>query len=303
MENTNRLPSSPPALDPLTSYQKSAFCGTLLGDAYIWRKKRKKMESMMVFFEQKESSKDYVVHLHFLFRMFIHKTKPDFIIRPAEITSDGKVRKEKRCYLSNTCTHYVWTSYEYLFYRKFIPGENRKKRIPLNIAEFLDPISLAYWYGDDGSREKDGIHLNTQRYPYLEQVRLCEALYKNFGFTMSIHKSGKSKAGEIQWKIYIWKRSKDEFCRIVSPYLHPVFSYKLDHPFIGPQIPEWFGKAPKEHRRGRKSCLLTPWEKSEIELSRAFAWELEKKRPKFLRCPVTFEFLFKTKTTKKKGKK
>jgi hypothetical protein len=26
----------------------------------------------------------------------------------------------------------------------------------------------------------------------------------------------------------------------VGPYLHPTFSHKLDHPFIGPRVKEWY---------------------------------------------------------------
>jgi hypothetical protein len=53
---------------------------------------------------------------------------------------------------------------------------DRKKIIP-NIE--LDPLTLAVWYMDDGSKCRDAdVYLNTQQFSFLDQERLLEALAK-----------------------------------------------------------------------------------------------------------------------------
>lgn len=222
-------------LPRLTSYQKSVLFGTLLGDAYISRAKA--TGKHLVKFEQKESSLPYVIHLHSLFRVFIHKSEPIKQVILGKINKNGQFSEERKSYISRTCIDSTWDFYANLFYSKPVEGQKRKKKVPSNIHKWLTPIALAYWYADNGSKESNGIYLHTQRFRHSEIVCLQKALGKNFGFRVSIQRSRKDRNSH---KLHIWKESRNEFFGIVGPYLHPTFSHKLDHPFIGPRVKEWY---------------------------------------------------------------
>jgi len=88
-------------LPRLTSYQKSVLFGTLLGDAYISRAKA--TGKHLVKFEQKESSLPYVIHLHSLFRVFIHKSEPIKQVILGKINKNGQFLEERKSYISRTC--------------------------------------------------------------------------------------------------------------------------------------------------------------------------------------------------------
>ena len=96
---------------------------------------------------------------------------------------------------------------------------------------------------DDGSFEshKKKIYLHTQNFSLVENRVLQQALGRKFGFKVSIHKLNR-KTGTL-YHLYICAESRDDFFRIVSPYMHSNFEYKLpqEYVFIGPRIKEFYG--------------------------------------------------------------
>jgi hypothetical protein len=116
----------------------------------------------------------------------------------------------------------------------------------------LDPIALAYWYMDDGSFSGD-LTLNTQNFSLVENRLLQQALGRNFGLKVSIHKDNRKTAPKgalansvgagTLYRLYICAESRDDFFRIVSPYMHSNFEYKLpeEYVFIGPRLKEFHG--------------------------------------------------------------
>ena len=132
------------------------------------------------------------------------------IVRPAgEETNFSSVRFTTR---QLSC----FTQLHELFY-----DINKTKIIPVNISDFITPVSLAYWAMDDGSKQAKGFHLNTQNYT-LEGVKiLSEVLLTKFNLDNSIqsHKNG--------YRIYIKVNSKDNFVNLVRPYFHSSMLYKL----------------------------------------------------------------------------
>ena len=105
----------------------------------------------------------------------------------------------------------------------------------------MDPIALAYWYMDDGSLGKDNPTLHTENFSLTENRLLQQALGRNFGLKVSIHKDNR-KTGTL-YRLYICAESRDDFFRIVSPYMHSNFEYKLpeEYVFIGPRLKEFHG--------------------------------------------------------------
>lgn len=108
-------------------------------------------------------------------------------------------------------------------YTMFKPWANRKKNVPIGIK--LTPISLAFWYMDDGSLQscdgqEDRLTLSTHGFD-LESVNLLvNALYK-----MNI----KAVRQETKKGIYIRINSVDaeRFFLLVAPYICPSMKYKL----------------------------------------------------------------------------
>ena len=78
---------------------------------------------------------------------------------------------------------------------------------------------------DDGSFGRGGLYLHTQGFSDNDNVRLQQALGKCFGFKVSIHKDNR-KTGSLS-NLYIAAENRENFFKLVSPYIHPVFQYKL----------------------------------------------------------------------------
>ena len=223
-------------LPNLNGYPKSVLIGTLLGDASILERNNRHQ----INWEQKESSKAYVCHIQKIFQPWINKTEPRLRRIKASIDKEGREWKQRNSYVCRTLTHSIWDFYANQFYAKKLGDRRRVKVVPKLIHRWLDPISLAYWYMDDGSYlGYNQIILNTQGFSLTENRVLQQALGRKFGFKVSIHKDNRKTA--TLYYLYICAESKNNFFRTVSPYMHPNFEYKLskEYIFIGPRQKEW----------------------------------------------------------------
>lgn len=131
------------------------------------------------------------------------------------VKSEPKERKigEKKAYRFFTREHPEIDELYQLFY------EEEKKRIPKNFT--LDPLSLAVWFMDDGSRTKKGdVYLNSQQFDWKSQRRLLHAL-RIMGIRARLNKDKK------YWRIRIYKESIPKFLEIILPYIHPSMMYKV----------------------------------------------------------------------------
>ena len=77
-------------------------------------------------------------------------------------------------------------------YDLFYP--NGQKVVPLNIADLLTPIGLAYWIADDGSWDKMGkyVVLSTNSFPLPEVELLIETLNQKFDLRCYKCRQGKN---------------------------------------------------------------------------------------------------------------
>jgi len=81
---------------------------------------------------------------------------------------------------------------------------------------------------DDGSAHKNyAYYLNTQGFSLSDNKVLADALGKSFKFEINIHKDNNYKTGKKGYRLYISSKSRDDFTRIVLPYIHTSFKYKL----------------------------------------------------------------------------
>ena len=108
--------------------------------------------------------------------------------------------------------------------------QKRRRRIPSNIHQFLNPMVLAFWFMDDGSMNptRSGCYLHTECFPKEEVMVLQSALGRVFGFETSLHKDDRTKKkGKIYSKLYISQKSTREFVKLISPYVIPCMRSRL----------------------------------------------------------------------------
>jgi hypothetical protein len=186
----------------LTQFQKSIIIGSVIGDGYIRCIKGRKNAFMEI--NHSFNQKEYVDWKYFQLL--------DFVISRPNIRKNGENKSAYRFY---TKQHPFFTSLLSLFYKR------KKKIIPENLL--LDPISLAVWYMDDGSRCRDSdIYFNSQQFDMKSQENLLISLEK-FGIY------GKTNKDKSYFRIRILKKSISRFIKTVSPYIVPSMRYKLGY--------------------------------------------------------------------------
>ena len=186
----------------LTQLQRSIIIGTVLGDGYLRivpRRKNAFLEINHTFYQKKYVDWKYQM-LESLCR------------------SGPKIRKGNGNRLA-----YRFTSRQHKeiseIYERFYRG--RKKIVPEWLH--LDPVMLAVWYMDDGSRcSKSNVYLNTQQFKPGDQDR-CILLLKELGIKATLNKD------KIYQRVRIRSSSISDFFRLISPYIIPSMQYKLSY--------------------------------------------------------------------------
>lgn len=114
-----------------------------------------------------------------------------------------------------TLTHPEFSYFYNMFY------EDKVKRVTSKILAYLNPLSLAIWFMDDGCAEYAGLSFSTHCFTSKEIELLKAAMKEKF---MVDATSRRNKNG---WILYVPKKNVDRFYEIVWPYLLPEFRYKL----------------------------------------------------------------------------
>ena len=195
----------------LTSIQKEVVIGTVLGDSSIERAKPN--HNSRIRYDQ--SFPEHATYLIYLFGGFnnLCKKGPKVFIRKPDILT-GKVYSHISF---KTLNLLCLNEFYELFYK------DKKKIIPLNIADLLTPRALAFWIMDDGSKiypTQNALH--TLSYTYSEVLLLQQALYSNFKLKSSLFEKTPN-----QWIIIIPIKQEVSLKEIVMPYMHYTFLYKL----------------------------------------------------------------------------
>ena len=188
----------------------SIIYGSLLGDAHA--EKRLSGLGTRISFFQEGSHKAYMLYLHKLISELGYCNEKLPIIK--EKLDKGKVRKVMRFHT------WTYTSFNEIHEKWYVDG---KKRVPSDIDKYLTPLALSIWIGDDGAKVSKGIKLCTNSFSYSECMNLVDVLYKNFNLKVSVQSAG----AKDQYLLYIWKESKKDLYKIVSPYIIPEMKYKI----------------------------------------------------------------------------
>ena len=186
----------------LTQLERSVIIGSLLGDGYL----RIVPGRSNAFLEVNHSfsQRDYV---DWKYKILQSISKSGATIRNG---NGGRI-----AYRFTTKQHPELTELYKLFYR------NGKKTIPTDIV--LDPIMLAVWYMDDGSKCRDSdVYLNTQQFDAKDQ-NVCREVLRAMGVESSLNKD------KEYWRIRIKKSSLPRFFEVITPHIVPSMYYKLSY--------------------------------------------------------------------------
>ena len=181
----------------LTEEQKSILIGTLLGDGTMRKKKNAHLE---------------------INHSFAQKALVDWIFSKfcSLVTTPPKWRKgngRREAYRFATQKLPILTPFYNQFYR------NGKKVIPSDLK--LNPLSLAVWFMDDGSKTYSSVYLNTQQFNLDEQMQLIDILRNQFGIESTLNKD------KIYYRIRIRSKSIKIFINLVEQFVLKEFRYKI----------------------------------------------------------------------------
>lgn len=217
-------------MQSFTEKQTAVLIGGILGDLHI-QKSPSTTGRCRLRFCHSVKQKEFVDWKYEVFKKdFCVKTKPPFV--------------EMRKNTSNN-DYLFYTSYRNEFMEPHATwysltesadpdiGERFIKKVPLNISEILtDPLALAVWYLDDGTKRSDtkSCRIATQSFSQQENQLLQECLKINFNINAKIEDWGKTKLGDTTYSLAILSRDfprfRDQIYDIVKAEI-PSMLYKL----------------------------------------------------------------------------
>lgn len=185
----------------LTYVQKSLVIGTLLGDGYLRMFSGRK--DALLEINHSFHQRDYVD--------WKYKTLQNVAGAVPKLRNGNGTRKAYRFYtkqLPELTT--LWKS----FYKKGV------KVISNDLT--LDPMVIAVWFMDDGSRcRASDFYLNTQQYNLDDQKRLMYKL-RSLGLEVRLNKD------KSYWRLRFLKSSIPRLKELISDLIIPSMRYKLD---------------------------------------------------------------------------
>ena len=186
----------------LTQVQRSVIIGSLLGDGYL--RVVPGRSNALLEVNHSFAAKEYVDWKYATLKNLCRSGPKSRIGKGNRIAYRFTTRQSEE----------LSTLYK-SFYR------DRRKLIPSELM--LDPIMLAVWFMDDGSKCRDrDVYLDTQQFCSEDQKR-CVALLENLGIESSLNRDKRYQ------RIRIKKSSLPKFWGIISPYIIPSMKYKLGY--------------------------------------------------------------------------
>ena len=213
----------------MDSVKHAILIGLLLGDLHIQKTDSQTGRCRMRLSHQAEQ-KSYTDWIHKVFLDFCQKTKPPYFSRNKkgylEYLFYSEYREELICYHS-------------LFYKKPLQPVLKKrynKELPENIGQLLkNPLTLAVWFMDDGTKRSDcnAGRIATQGFTEQEQYKLKDCLWENFYIRVEIDRWHNKEGKEIQGlSIPSTGGHFERWCDLIRPFIvkHvPDMKYKLQN--------------------------------------------------------------------------
>lgn len=191
----------------LTKKQRAIIVGLLLGDGHLETQNNGRTFRLKV--EHGMEQEDYVQWLFQEFKAWIPAKQPYVKIR----------RNGQKSIGFSTYSHGSLR-----FYKCFYYSSDNTKRIPTIIGKLLEPLSIAIWFMDDGSRKSlkhTTYNMHTLGFKRKDLLKLQEVLQKRFNIETNLHKQR-----EKYWRMYIPTESAQQFTELVEKYVMPIHSMR-----------------------------------------------------------------------------
>lgn len=186
------------------SYLKEMLIGKILGDGHL--ETQNKGATWRLKVEHSLNQKAYVDHQHSLLHDWV-------------VSSPRIIKKERTFnYGFQTKSLGDLRFFGTLFYK------DKKKIIPKILPKIITPISLAYWYSDDGSiksKQSKGVIFNTQSFTFKEVKFLCSILKNKFSLDCWLRRQ------QEKYQIYVSGKSYQVIKDLIYDYLIPEMRYKF----------------------------------------------------------------------------
>lgn len=184
----------------LTPTQHAVLVGSLLGDGTLRRQEGKRNALLEV-----NHAFEFRTYVDWKWQHF-----QEYVLTPPK---PRKGNGQRVAYRFTTRSLPVFTRYCEWFY------ETGTKRVPSDVE--LEPLSLAVWFMDDGSKSRSAWYLNTQQFSLREQELLRTLLKETFGVESAVNRD------KQYFRLRVSTESTRLMTEIVRPYLLPGFRYKL----------------------------------------------------------------------------
>ncbi len=196
----------------LTKIQCDVLVGILLGDACLQAESKGKTFRLRV--SQSENHKEYLFHLYDIFKNLTLSPPIRY-----EFTDKRNLNKKYFRWSFSTTQQACLRFYGQQFYK------DNKKIVPKLIHRWLKPMSVAYWYMDDGAQKWKATSLAvrfcTDNF-LLEHVQLLQnVLVKTYNLKISLQKK------DTNYRIYGSSYSYMSLKGLIYIYLHPSMLYKF----------------------------------------------------------------------------
>lgn len=195
----------------LTQAQREILIGVLLGDACLETLNHGRTYRLKI--EQSLKHADYVNHLYEAFK--------EWVLTPPALKEKLRLGKHSVNVAFSTVSHGAFRFYAHQFY------DGQKKCVPKLIHRWLTPLSMAYWYMDDGSlkaKQSKGVIFNTQGFLKADVERLLRTLASRFDLEAIVRRQ---KEGH---QIYVSGHSFEKMSDLIKAHILPCMQYKFPKP-------------------------------------------------------------------------
>ena len=196
----------------LTKIQSEILVGILLGDACLQTESNGKTCRLRI--SQSDNHKDYLFHLYEQFKNLTLSPPIRY-----EFHDTRNPSKKYSRWSFSTSQQICFRFYYQQFYK------NGNKIVPKLIHRWLKPISIAYWYMDDGAQKWKfkslAVRFCTDNFLYQDVKLLLNVLSNTYDLKVSLQKKN------TKYRIYISSYSYNCLKQLIYPFLHKSMLYKF----------------------------------------------------------------------------
>lgn len=198
--------------EPISDLQNRFILGCLLGDGNLTSRG-------MFQCNHSHKQKEYI---EYKFNILNNLIPPDFKLRHNTILNHQNGKTYSAYYMRTMQNENLKKIYD-----QFYKGDVKQFPYEFLIDSNFDAYSLAIWYMDDGGRSGSSCNIHTESFCYFDNVKILEFLHGRFNICGVLQELKSKNGNDSKYYIRFNIIDADKFFKIVSPYIHNYFNYKL----------------------------------------------------------------------------